>query len=168
MTLTLEPTDRAQWERTAAKIRGMRERAQDVSPAWQAVITWFAIQNALQWATRGQRYKTPWRPLSPATLHEKARLGYPPDPLVRTKTLRTSLTVRPLDVEHVTPHEMAAGTNTRYARFHQVGTRRGLPRRPLFSATQIRREQAVTSAIANWIISGEQKVGGRTVARGGR
>jgi phage gpG-like protein len=168
MALTLRPTSRAEWQAVADRIRRMRDRARDITPAWMAVVEWFAEQNAAQFVTRGARYRTPWRPLAPSTLQEKARLGYPPDPLVRTGALRTSLTVRPLGVEHVTPREMAAGTTTRYARFHQRGTRHGLPARPLFSAGQIRREQAVTTAIRNWIIDGEARVGGHVEMRGER
>jgi hypothetical protein len=168
MALTLEAVSVAEWRETARKIRAMADRAQDVSPAWHAVIAWFAEQNRKQFATRGARYVTPWRPLAASTVQQKRRAGFPLDPLVRTTKLRDSLTRRPLGVEHVTGREMTAGTTARYARFHQVGTRRGLPSRPLFSAAQIRREQAVSTAIASWIITGEPKVGARTELRGGR
>jgi hypothetical protein len=70
-------------------------------------------------------------------------------------------------VEHVTPHEMTGGTDIRYAGFHQRGTSR-MPRRTLFDPAQIRREQAATTAIYQWIVRGKSKVGGRAVLRGGR
>lgn len=166
MTLDLS-VDRAQWQRVASQIRAMRDRAADVSPAWNALIDWFAEQNTKQFTSRGARYVTPWPPLSPSTIAEKKRLGYPVAPLVRTTALRTSLTQRPMGVEHITGREMSAGTDVSYAHFHQTGTRR-MPRRQLFSAAQIRREAAATTAVANWIISGERRVGGRTALRGGR
>jgi hypothetical protein len=167
MSLTLGATSPAQWRAVAEKLTAMRERAKDVTPAWQAIIDWFAEQNAAQFATEGQRYRARWAPLAPSTLEEKRRLGYPADTLVRTRRLRTSLTVRPLGIEHVTPTEMAAGTTVRYARFHQRGTRH-MPQRKLISAAQIRREQVVTTTVANWIIKGEAVPGGRTDLRGDR
>lgn len=168
MTLTLEPVNKAEWNRIARQIKDMRERAQDVSPAWEALLTWFSEQNFQQFLTRGTRWRTPWRPLAASTVAEKARLSLPREPLIRTGRLVHSITLRPLGVEHITGREVSAGTNVPYARFHQTGTRRGLPARPLFSSAQIRREQAATTAVASWIIKGEAKVGGRTVLRGGR
>lgn len=168
MTLTLEPVNKAEWQRVAREIKAMRERAQDVSPAWEALLTWFSEQNFQQFLTRGARWGTPWRPISEDWRSYKVAQGHAQDILIMTGRLAHSLTLRPLGVEHITGREVSAGTNVPYARFHQTGTRRGLPARPLFSSAQIRREQAATTAVANWIIKGERKVGGRTVLRGGR
>lgn len=159
--------DRRKFEALAQRVRGMRERTADVSPAWDALLTWFAEQNQAQWLTRGARYREPWPPLAASTLEEKFRQGWPLDPLIRTGELVQSLTHRPLRVEHITGREVRAGTDVSYAKFHQTGTRY-MPQRILFSPLQIRREQAATTAVANWIINGERKVGGRTVLRGGR
>lgn len=159
--------DRGEFERVKRTLREMRERAQDVSPAWMALIQWFADEEFEQWLGRGKRWRQPWAPLAPSTVAEKFRAGLPLHPLIRTGKLVNSLTHRPLPIEHVTPSEVKAGTNVKYARYHQTGTRY-MPQRILFSPAQIRKEQAATTAVFNWIVKGEQKVGGRTVMRGGR
>lgn len=159
--------DRAQFDQLKRQVQGMRERAQDVSPAWDALLTWFTEQNFEQWLGRGARYRQPWAPLAPSTVAEKFRAGLPLHPLIRTGKLANSLSHRPLAVEHITGGEVTAGTDVKYARYHQTGTRY-MPRRILFSPDQIRKEQAASTAVANWIIKGERKVGGRTVMRGGR
>lgn len=166
MNLRIE-YDRAEFARVKRMVREMRERAEDVSPAWDALLTWFAEQNFEQWLGRGARYRQPWAPLAPSTLSEKFRAGLPLHPLIRTGKMVNSLAHRPLAVEHMTGREVTAGTDVDYAKFHQTGTRY-MPRRILFSPLQIRREQAATTAVANWIIKGERRVGGRTVMRGGR
>lgn len=168
VTITLEHNPAAIRE-LKKRIRGMRERSEDLSPAWEALLDWFADQNTQQFLTRGARYRDPWPPLAAATIAEKERLGYPLDPLVRTGRLRESLTRRPLAVELITPSRVSAGTDVDYAKHHQYGApRANLPRRALFVPGQIRAEQAATSAVANYIIRGEQRVGGRTVMRGQR
>ncbi len=165
--IEFEAVDRRQWDRTRRRIREMAERARDVSPAWQAVATWFAEANFEQFLSRGARYRDPWPPLAASTTLEKLARGFPLDPLIRTGDLVQDLTSRPFGVEQITPHEMTVGTAIPYAGFHQRGTSR-MPRRVLFDAGQIRREQVATTAIANWIIRGEARVGGRTVLRGAR
>lgn len=159
--------DRHEFDRVKRMIREMRERAEDVSPAWDALLTWFAEQNFEQWLSRGGRYRTTWAPLAPSTKAEKFRKGLPLHPLIRTGKLVNSLAHRPLKIEHMTGSEVTAGTDVPYAHFHQTGTRY-MPRRVLFSPAQIRKEQAATTAVANWIIKGERRVGGRDVLRGGR
>lgn len=148
-------------------VREMHDRAQDVSPAWHALLDWFAEQNFAQWLTRGQRWRTPWQPLAPKTLAEKFRLGFPLDPEIRTGDLVASLVARPLGFENVTPTSVSAGTNVDYAPYQQYGTDT-IPARPLFSPAQIRKEQAATSAVANWIIRGERRVAPREEIRGPR
>jgi hypothetical protein len=133
----------------------MRERTQDLRPAWDALLSWWADRNATHFRNRGRRWRTPWKQLAPSTLSEKLRLGYPPDPLVRTGELRHSLTVRPLGIERLRPHELEAGTATRYAHFHQSGTRR-MPRRQLINARAVQAEGKSSTAVINWIVHGKR------------
>jgi hypothetical protein len=104
--IDIDVKDRRQWDRVRKQLRDMAARAKDVSPAWQALLTWFGEQNFDQFLTRGGRYHTVWPPLAASTQAEKLRQGHPLDPLIRTGALTRSLTSRPLGVEHVTPHEM--------------------------------------------------------------
>lgn len=159
--------DRAKWMRKRAELRRMALRAKDVSPAWDALLTWFSEQNMEQFLTRGARYNSDWPPLAARTVDEKLRKGFPLDPLIRTGRLAVSLTSRPLGHERITAHEVSGGTDVEYAIFHQRGTSR-MPQRRLFDARVIRREQAATTAVANWILRGRAQVGGRARVRGAR
>ncbi|MBC8092166.1 MAG: hypothetical protein H7Y15_09565 [Pseudonocardia sp.] len=156
-TLRLDYDERAM-ARLRERVEGMRTRAQDASPDWEVVLDWFADRNFAQFLSRGAEYRTPWTPLAPSTVAQKRRLGFPRDPLVRTARLVHSITLRPLAVERIGPREFEAGTDVAYARFHQGGTRAGLPARPLFSAAEIKASNAVTYALANWVIDGVRSV----------
>lgn len=146
------------------ELRDMRKRAANVSPAWEALLTWWADRNVTHFRNQGKRWKTPWKQLADVTLAEKLRLGYPPDILVRTGTLRTSLTTRPLGLERIRPHDVEAGSNVPYARYHQDGTKR-MPARKLINATQVRREGVATRALINWIVAGRRSTRSTKVER---
>jgi len=150
------------------KIKGMRERAQNVTPAWQALLDWWTRGNTQHFGTRGGRWRTPWPELSPGYLADKRADGWMGDILVRTSDLRRSLTDRPLPIESLTPRELVAGTNVKYAAYHQNGWRREgheSPRRQLVNAAQVRAEGAVSGAVVNWIVRGEQRVSALEVRR---
>lgn len=69
-------------------------------------------------------YNKKWQPLSPATISEKERKGYPLKILTRTGTMRSSVryTVKNKSVQIV--------VDTSYATFHQTGTRK-MPKRQI-------------------------------------
>jgi phage gpG-like protein len=145
--------------RLRRRIAGMRERAADLMPAWDAVADWFAEQERAQFSTEGTRWGQPWAPLKPATIAEKQRLHYPPNILVRTGELERSLTVRPLSIERLSPRHMMLGTRVPYAQFHQRGTPT-IPRRALLDSGPIAREGAIGSAVASWIFQGKPRIRG--------
>jgi hypothetical protein len=142
----------------------MRSRAENLMAAWEVLLTWFADQNRLQFGTRGARWRTPWAELNPRTVIQKRRDGYFGDILVANTNLLRSLTDRPMSFERATPHEVEAGTNTRYAKYHQFGTRH-MPARKLVSAEQVAREGAASSAVISWIVNGEATVHASEVKR---
>jgi phage gpG-like protein len=142
----------------------MRDRAADVRPAWDALLTWWAARNVTNFQNAGKRWKKPWRPLAPATVADKMRLGYPKDTLIRTGALRDSLSRRPLGIERLRPHDLEAGTNTNYAHFHQHGTSK-MPARVLVNAEQVKREGVATSALINWIVAGKRSTRSKLVER---
>jgi phage gpG-like protein len=146
------------------ELHAMRERVQDVRPAWDVVLTWWAERNVTNFRNAGKRWGAAWRPLAPSTLGEKLRLGYPPDILVRGGDLRRSLTMRPLGVEQLRPHDVEAGTNVSYAGFHQRGTKK-MPKRQLVNARAVQREGVVTNALINWIVDGRKSTRSRKVER---
>lgn len=150
--------------RARRDLQRMRERAADARPAWDVLLTWWADRNVTHFRNQGKRWRTPWKQLADVTLAEKLRLGYPPDILVRTGALRQSLTVRPLGIERIRPHEMEAGTRTPYAGYHQEGTSR-MPARKLVNAAQVRREDVATRALINWIVAGRRSTRSMKVER---
>lgn len=143
----------------ARRFRDMHARAQDLSPAWEEVLDWWAAANKEQFASRGRRWRAPWKPLSPSTVAQKRREGFLNEPLVRTTDLRRELTNRPLGVEHLRASELVAGTDLPYARFHQRGTRR-VPRRVLINAEAVAREGAASAAVVTWIVHGRPSTAG--------
>lgn len=140
-------------EEVRAKLQGMRRRSQNLIPAWQAFAVWWARENREHWRGRGARWGTPWKPLAASTLAEKARLGYPLAPLVRTGALRRDLSMRPLGIESYSQQSMAAGTRIHYAHWHQEGTRK-MPARKIVNAPQVDAENAAGSVVRNWIVDG--------------
>lgn len=142
------------------KIQDMRKRADNLTAAWETFLTWFANQNRQQFGTRGERWRTIWPELAPVTVIEKRREGFYTDILVRTSDLLRSVSDRPLSKELVLPHEVQAGTNVSYAKYHQFGTRY-MPRRRLFDAVEIEREGALSSVISSWIVTGRPVVRNR-------
>jgi phage gpG-like protein len=147
-------------ERARARLQGIRERAQNLLPAWDTLLDWWAEQNRLQWATNGARWGKPWEPLAPRTLANKRRYGYPRDILVRTHDLRDEMTKRPFGVESFDHHGAVAGTNLPYARYHQRGTDR-MPRRRIVDARRVRAEGVTGRAVINWVVHGERSTAPR-------
>lgn len=141
------------------RFQAMRERTDDLSPAWEEFLTWWAWTNVEQFASKGRRWRTPWRPLAPSTVRNKRREGFLADPLVRTTRLRGELAGRPLGVEHIEASAVDAGTDIPYARFHQRGTRR-MPARKLVNADAVAAEGAAGSAVLTWIVHGQPDTGG--------
>lgn len=146
-------------DRVRRNLEGMRARSAELSPAWEEFLTWWAVTNVEQFSSRGARWRTPWAPLMPATVAQKRDQGFLNEPLVRTTSMRSELTRRPLGVEHVRAHEVEAGTDLSYARFHQSGTRRMKARR-LINAHQVAAEGAASSTVLTWIIDGVPNTGG--------
>lgn len=149
--------DTTGFEQARAEIQAMRRRAGNLIPAWQAFLSWWAVENRKHWSSRGTRWRTPWKPLAPITVEAKRRAGYPSAPLVRTGALRRDLTVRPLGFERMTQQTVEAGTRIAYAHFHQGGTRH-MPARKLVNARAVTAEGAASGAIVNWIVNGRAAV----------
>lgn len=144
-----------------AELHRMRERAQDLSPAWRELLVWWARTNVEQFSSKGRRWRTPWPSLATSTKVEKRRSGLLSDPLVRSTRLRGELTRRPLGVEHVTHNSVDAGTDLPYAKFHQGGAPRAhLPRRALVNMRQVAAEGAAGAYVLSWIVNGVPHGGG--------
>lgn len=145
--------DAAGWAEARQKIHDMRERARNFTPVWNEVLDWWAHQNRVHFGSRGRRWKTPWKELSPAYLVAKRSEGWQGDTLIRTSDLMRSLSDRPLNIERISPLEVTAGTRLHYATFHQNGTKY-MPARKLVNAEQVKAEGVVSEIAANWITTG--------------
>lgn len=164
MSTQLIKIDKRSLTQVKRKLREMKARSENLMPAWNAVLDWWTRGNQQHFGTQGKRWRTPWRELNPDYLAWKRSEGWQGDTLVMTSNLRRSLTDRPLPIEHITPHELVAGTNVSYAHFHQDGTKK-MPRRQLINADQVRVEGGATSAVINWIVRGETRVSALEVKR---
>ena len=70
----------------------LSERVQNLEPVWRQIAKDLMELEAEIFATQGAAIGQPWAPLSPKTVRQKQRKGFPLDPLVRTGRLRASLT----------------------------------------------------------------------------
>jgi len=139
------------------KIHAMKDRAGNLIPAWDELISWFADQERIQFGQRGARWRTLWPELTEGTIKDKRELGYTGDILIRETDLLRSLTDRPLSIERMSAREATAGTRVPYARFHQDGTKH-IPRRVLIDAGVVAEEEAASRAVISWIVKGESHV----------
>ena len=126
------------------KFAGLRDRLDDLSPAWQQVGAELRADFALNMLSEGGRYGG-WAPLAPATIAEKAR--HWPGRLMeeRTGTLLQSLGVQGAlgNVTRVEKMSASFGTELYYAGFQHFGTRRGLPARALVGLSWYTRSKVV-------------------------
>lgn len=116
-------------------LRGIEDRASDLSPVWAQVVAVFQGIVAKAFETEGASTGAPWAQLARSTQAERKRLGYgPAHPILkRTGTLERALTIGDGAAILTTPSSMryvvsndAAG----YFKYHQsVLPRKKLPRR---------------------------------------
>lgn len=92
-----------------------------------------------QFATKGAWMGTPWKPLKPATIKEKRKLGFGNRMLVRTGDMKASLTKSPMDIEWFTHTRGTFGSDEMKAIWQHFGTRRrgkrAIPPRTLLKLT---------------------------------
>jgi len=67
-------------------------RLQNFEPVWRQIAKDLMELEEQIFATQGSVIGRPWVPLSPKTIRQKQRKGFPLEPLVRTGRLRASLT----------------------------------------------------------------------------
>jgi len=70
----------------------LSERITNLEPVWGQIAKDLMELEAQIFATQGSIIGKPWAPLSPKTVRQKQRKGFPLEPLVRTGRLRASLT----------------------------------------------------------------------------
>ena len=130
----------------------------DLQPLWDDFKPIMREIEEQQFATEGHGE---WPPLADSTLRQKAALGYPPDPLIRTRTLYDSLT-DPSRAAQTTPRSMVWGTDVPYAHYHQDGGSIAgrPPRRPVLDLT-VEDRRRFERTMLSWI----NKLASRTWGR---
>lgn len=111
-----------------ANLTGAIDRSADLTPVMKqsAVLMMGSINENFQQGGR----PAPWFPLALSTIKQKVRQGYSVMPLIRTGTLRASITPR------VGQTSFKLGTSIVYGRIHQKGGKAGrnhsatIPARP--------------------------------------
>lgn len=127
--------------RIRLRLKGMAERAKDVSPALDGWVDDVVEEVTLQFATEGSRFGAAWAPLTPAYAAWKA-VHYPGKTILRrTDKLFESLTVRPLAVERIGKQSATVGTDVSYAKYHAKGTSK-MPSRPFLELTAVLQRKA--------------------------
>jgi phage gpG-like protein len=144
------------------RLSRMADRAEDLTPAWPRVGRYLSGVVREQFATRGARLGTPWRPLSDTYAARKARMGWNRRTLVRTGALRSSFTSRPMAVERYGRQEAHFGSDLQTAVWHQRGTHRNgkrvNPPRPMIRVTpEVRSE--VKQILAAYIVGKGRRSG---------
>ncbi len=130
----------------ATKFEGISRRAADMSPAMAENVAAFHAIESRRWMTAD------WAPLSQATMDRKADGGWPDDPLVRTHTLRGSLTGHGGDSTVISRTFWEVASDVPYAAFHQYGTEH-MPARPIIDFTE--GDVAIfAEIILGWLIEG--------------
>ena len=125
-------------------LEGIEERAQDLTPAWPAVLRAFRSIVNRAFAMEGSGGE-PWQPLADSTRRERARLGYgAAHPILE----RTGRLVRSLVIgddggfAEITPGSLIVGTTVPYFVYHQSNKpRRRLPRRAPILLTMDQRHE---------------------------
>jgi len=88
--------------------------------------------------TEGSVFGEPWAPLSPKTVEQKQKQGYPKKPLVRTGRMRKSFQ------STATPKSVVVFNTTDYFKYHQSNKpRQKLPRRVMMKLDEMRRQIVV-------------------------
>jgi phage gpG-like protein len=88
--------------------------------------------------SQGSLLGSPWDPLSPRTIAQKAKLGFPLNPLVRTTTMREGFLYKPSN------SEVIVWNPTPYFAYHQsIKPRSKLPRRVMMKLDEKRKQTIV-------------------------
>lgn len=111
------------------------EGVEDYSKPFREILKDFHEIERKQFSSEGGYGGKKWAKLAESTLKDKQRKGYPFDILVRTGELRDAMTGGAGSEAKVTKDSLTVMAPW-YWKFHQKGTRRGLPARPIVQLTE--------------------------------
>lgn len=120
--------------RVRVRLKAMRERAGDLTPAFEKWGDDVAEEVRLNFASDGARFGHAWAALSPEYAAWKATHFPGKTILRRTDKLFDSVTKRPFAIERIGTHQAEFGTDVDYAKYHKTGTDK-MPSRPFLELT---------------------------------
>jgi phage gpG-like protein len=126
-----------------------RRSLENLEPLWARVAPLMAEIEERWFDTGGDGS---WPPLAESTLAQKARRGFPADPLVATGDLKDSL-VDPARAGNVGPGYLAWETDVAYAGYHQDPSTPGRPpqRQVIPDPFPVEDRRKIETAIVTWV-----------------
>lgn len=135
------------------RFKEYQKRIKTLRRAWRSVGRYLSGEFRKQFTSQGAYFGKPWAPLDPQYRAWKS-VHYPGRKiLVQSGSLRDSLTHRPMGVERYHLDSAEFGSDDPKAIFHQRGTRRGIPPRPMVVVNQKMRTD-ITDILAKYITDG--------------
>jgi len=121
------------------RLRGLENDIKDFSPAFKKSASKLkSIFSRDVFSSRGQVIGEKWKRLSPYTVAQKARQGFPSDPLVRTGKMKNSFTTK------YGPREATISNTAEYFKYHQSNKPRSrIPRRVMMKLGNNQKEMVV-------------------------
>lgn len=138
-------------EESVRIFRRLRDRVEDVRPAWKDVGDYLRRRMREQFATEGRSLGRRWDPLSPSY---RARKAGNKGILDLTGGMRRSFTTKGRDhIEHGYRRSFVFGSRHKLAPFHQEGTRQ-MPQRPiLYAGRGVRKD--INRMLEDYIVRGD-------------
>lgn len=136
------------------KIRGLGERLRDLRPVWGNVHKIYLQFIKLHFKTQGAYVGRPWVPLNPRYAAWKQR-HYGNKPMLRLTDRMYESVTDPKSPEHIYitgPTFVEIGTRNPIAWYHQLGTRQGLPKRPVLPRLTKAEGTRIVDAILAYIL----------------
>lgn len=137
----------------ARHLQGLAKQGEDPRPAFQQIIDELRAGEAGWFATHGEGG---WPRLAESTLERKERQGLPRDPLVASRDLLRSLTVKRGRgaIRSATKTRMRFGSKLYYALFHDRGT--GVPQRRPVLPVDVRTRKRMVKDVRDHMMKGTQ------------
>lgn len=135
-------------EAVERRFLALAERAADLQPAWDVLAERFKDLEDRRFMSGAG-----WAPLKPGYARWKAQHYGGRPVLTLTGRLHQSLSEH-LDIDIRSPHSMTLGTAVPYARYHQHGTSKMVPRPPIqMSEAEVR---SWTNYLRDWLLGRER------------
>lgn len=128
-------------------IRNLQIKMQTTLPIYRKIGRYLSHHNKAVFASNGNSIGHNWRALNPEYRQWKIKHGYgAKGTLVRSGKLKASYTNRPMGIEIYKKTQAKFGTNIKYAKYLEYGTRY-MPARPVMIVTK-KMEHDITEIVS--------------------